>query len=109
MSGIWLPVSALTISVFLCVIFLIKEKADNIEVVTYSQLLMVNLLFCINALAVYIYAMHDGNLEIISYMQKLHLGLLLCVGHLLLKYNLNINQIDTSSKNITSYFLELAY
>ena len=107
MSGIWLPVSALTISVFLCVIFLIKEKADNIEVVTYSQLLMVNLLFCINALAVYIYAMHDGNLEIISYMQKLHLGLLLCVGHLLLKYNLNINQIDTSSKNITSYLFRI--
>ena len=107
MSGIWLPGSALTISVFLCVIFFIKEKAKNNEVVTYSQLLITNLFFCINAIAVYIYAKTIGNVEIIGYMQKIHLALLLCIGHLLLKYNLNVNNINTSEKNVTSYIFRI--
>ncbi len=107
MSGVWLPGSALTISVFLCVIFFIKDKAKNNEVVTYSQLLITNLFFCINAIVVYIYAKTIGNIEIIGYMQKIHLALLLCIGHLLLKYNLNVNNINTSEKNITSYIFRI--
>ncbi len=102
MSGLWLPGSALTISVFLCIIFFLKEQAKNNEVVTYRQLLITNFFFCLNAVIVYIFAKTNGTEEVIAFMQKIHLGLLLLLGHLLLKYNLNINGFNTQEKNITA-------
>ena len=100
MSGMWLPGSALIIAVFLCIIYLIKEKQDNKEVKIYGYLLITNFIFSLNALLVYIYAKTVGDVSIIGLMQKLHLALLLFVGYFLLSYNIHISKMEEKYKNI---------
>ena len=109
MSGIWLPVSALTISLFLIIIFFTKKNINNIEVNIYRNLLILNLFFSINAMAVYCVAKTIGTELLVAFMQKIHLSLLNIIGHIFLTYNIEINQFNPKIKKgittITNLFV----
>lgn len=109
MSGIWLPVSALTISLFLIIIFFTKKNINNIEVNIYRNLLILNLFFSINAMAVYCVAKTIGTELLVAFMQKIHLSLLNIIGHVFLTYNIEINQFNPKIKKgittITNLFV----
>ncbi len=99
MSGVWLPASALTISLFLTIIFFTKKNVSNKEVKIYYRLLIINFLFCLNALAVYVTAKTIGNNNIVGFMQKIHLSLLDIIGYLFLSYNIEINNFKDNAKS----------
>lgn len=91
MSGIWLPASALTISLFLFIIFFTKKNISNKEVKIYRELLFVGFFFSLNALLVYVVAKTSGNNNIVGFMQRIHLSLLNIIGYLFVAYNIEIN------------------
>ncbi len=99
MSGMWLPLSAVCISLFLVIIFFTKENVNNKEVKIYSSLLIANFVLCINALAVYLFAKIDGNVTIVGIMQKIHLLLLNVIAYFLLHYNATIINIPDNLKH----------
>lgn len=99
MSGIWLPASALTISLFLFIIFFTKKNISNKEVKIYKELLFVGFFFSLNALLVYVVAKTSGNNIIVGFMQRIHLSLLNIIGYLFVAYNIEINDFK-NKKNI---------
>ncbi len=98
MSGIWLPATALTINLFLVIVFFSKEKINNKEVTAYKYLLITGLLFSINALAVYIVAKTCGNELAVGTMQKIHLSLLNLFAYYFLMYNIIISSFTDKAK-----------
>lgn len=94
MSGIWLPGSALTISLFLIIIFFIKKNDNNREVNVYSYMLMLNLIFSLTGSLGYVYAKMGGSLSIVQIIQRLHLIILLLISHSFMLYALVINEMN---------------
>ena len=73
MSGIWLPFAALTISIFLAVIFFIKQNNTTNEVRLYKWTLVINVIFSLNATLAYIIAETTTLVPLVSFLQKIHL------------------------------------
>lgn len=94
MSGIWLPFAALTISVFLIIIFFTKKNVKTKEVELYKWTLVLNFIFCLNATLAYIVAEKTTLVWLVSVLQKIHLSLLLTIGCCLVIYNLIINKFN---------------
>ncbi len=90
MSGIWLPGSSLTISLFLIIIFFSKKNNNSKEVKIYGSLLISGGLFSLNAFLVYLVAKLTTNALLVTIMQKLHLILLVVVAYLFVNYIINI-------------------
>lgn len=100
MSGIWIPGSALTISLFLIIVFFTKKNIDNREVKIYGNLLLAGFAFSLNAVLVYIVAMMSDNLFIVGIMQKLHLVLLNVTAYLFVLYAITIITCKEKVKDI---------
>ena len=92
MSGIWLPLAAVTISIFLIIAFFTKDNVKTREVELYKWTLIMNVIFCINATIAYIFAEKTNLLWMVSLLQRFHLSLLLTIGCCLVIYNLIINK-----------------
>lgn len=101
MSGIWLPGSALTINLFLIIIFFVKKNVENNEVKIYRSLIIAGFLFSLNALSVYIISKTIGTEAIVGFFQRIHLSLLSIIVFLLLTYNITMSN---SSKTILKIF-----
>ena len=76
MSGIWLPLAAVTISIFLIIAFFTKDNVKTREVELYKWTLIVNVICCINATIAYIFA-EKTNLTKISFKSTFNNWLLL--------------------------------
>ena len=102
MSGVWLPGSSALIALFLFCIFFVKERVDNKEVKIYGSLLIVNLLFNVNATLGYIVAKLAPELNtFIGYIQKVHLSLLILIAYYFVKYIIYITKLNhESTRNI---------
>jgi len=98
MSGVWLPGCTILISIFLLVIYIIKTNVNNDEVKIYLKLLVVNLIYCINATIVYIISQINPDTILISILQKIHLILLLLVIFYFLTYQVYINKFKNEKK-----------
>ena len=92
MSGIWLPLAAVTISIFLIIVFFTKDNVKTREVELYKWTLIMNVIFCINATIAYIFAEKTNLIWMVSLLQRFHLSLLLTIGCCLVIYNLIINK-----------------
>lgn len=106
MSGIWLPFAAVTISMFLVIIFFTKQNVITKEVQLYKWMLIFNAIYCINAVLVYLVAETTNLVWLVSFLQKIHLSLLLTIGYCFIVYNLIINKLEETKyekiKNITT-------
>ena len=94
MSGIWLPLAAVTISVFLVIIFFTKKSIKTKEVQLYKYTLVINAIFSINAALAYVIAELTNQVWLVSLLQRIHFGLLLTIGCCLVIYNIIINQLE---------------
>ena len=94
MSGIWLPLAAVTISIFLIIAFFTKDNVKTREVELYKWTLIMNVIFCINATIAYIFAEKTNLIWMVSLLQRFHLSLLLTIGCCLVIYNLIINKFE---------------
>ncbi len=90
MSGLWLPLGALIISVFLVIMFFSKENTKNIETKIYSYMLILNLFYSILGAFGYWFSMYSGNLHIMVLIQKIYLVILLLLAHGIFLYYLSI-------------------
>lgn len=100
MNGIWLPISAITINIFLCAIFFSKKHKENAELPVYKNLLITGLFFSVNAVFVFLIAKTIGNELLIKTFQRLHLSLLNIIMYLLFQYNIIINEYPKKTLNI---------
>jgi len=103
MSGVWLPGSALTINLFLLIIFFSKKNINNTEVKIYSHLLISGFFFSFNAFLVYVYSKVVGDNIIVGLMQKIHLSLLTIVAYYFVSYMITI--VDCSIKRKKCFHL----
>lgn len=94
MSGIWLPMAAVTISVFLVIIFFVKQNVKTKEVRLYKYTLLLNLFFCLNAALAYIIAETTNTIWIVSILQRFHFVYLITIACCLIIYNFIINKFD---------------
>ena len=94
MSGIWLPLAAVTISIFLVIIFFTKKSIKTKEVQLYKYTLVINAIFSINAALAYAIAELTNQVWLVSLLQRIHFGLLLTIGCCLVIYNIIINQLE---------------
>ncbi len=98
MSGMWLPGTAVTLSLFIVILLFLKRNSENAEVKIYKEMVLVNLFFSINAFLAYIVAKTIGIKEIVGVIQKIHLSLLVLICYLLFNYILTINNIGKDIK-----------
>ena len=107
MSGMWLPGTAVTLSIFIVILLFIKRNSKNEEVKIYKQMVVVNLLFSINAFLAYIIAKTINIEELVGVIQKIHLSLLVVICYLLFNYILTINNIGKEIKTKIDKFLKV--
>lgn len=99
MSGVWFPLIALTINLFLIIIFFLKENIDNKEVKIYRSMLVIGVFLSLNATIVYILAIKTNLTLLVAWMQKLHLILLVISAALFLHYEIVISKfVETKEK-----------
>lgn len=94
MSGIWLPMAAVTISVFLVIIFFVKQNVKTKEVRLYKYTLLLNLLYCLNAAFAYIIAETTNLVWLVSIFQRFHFVYLITIACCLIIYNFIINKFN---------------
>lgn len=100
MSGVWLPVGAMIISLFLVVIFFIKGSVENKETKIYSVLASLNLVYSILGVAIYIYAMKVGNLYITGVIQSFYLVIMDLMLYYMLRYVIELNNLSKKANKI---------
>lgn len=100
MSGVWFPLIALTINLFLIIIFFLKENIENKEVKIYRDMLVIGVFLSLNATLVYILAIKTNLNVLVAWMQKLHLILLSISAALFLHYEIVINKLSEAKENL---------
>ena len=108
MSGVWLPVGAIIISLFLVVIFFIKGSIENKETKIYSVLVSLNLVYSILGVAIYIYAMKVGNLYITGVIQSFYLVIMDLMLYYMLRYVIELNNLSKKVYKIIKTILGIA-
>ena len=108
MSGVWLPVGAIIISLFLVVIFFIKGSVENKETKIYSALVSLNLVYSILGVAIYIYAMKVGNLYITGVIQSFYLVIMDLMLYYMLRYVIELNNLSKKAYKIIKTILSIA-
>ena len=100
MSGIWLPGGAVILSIYLVLIFFVKGSIENKEIKIYSILIILNLLFSILGVAIYVYAMKVGNLYITGVIQSFYLIIMTLMLFYMLRYAVELNSFNNKIKSI---------
>lgn len=104
MDGVWLPAGAFLISILLIIVYFTKNNTKSLETDIYSKLILLNFLFSLLGMGVYIYAMTAGNITVISWIQKLYLSIFSFIGYFMFLYCVAINQLkDSSYKKVKKY------
>ena len=90
MSGIWLPCGSLVLAIYLVVLFFLRESVDNYE----TKLIVINLIYSIFAVIIYLFAMLVGNLLFTGILQSFYLVTMDLMLLFLLKYVIGLNNFD---------------
>lgn len=100
MNGMWLPATAVTLNLFLVVLFFSKKNIITEEIKIYKYMIVLNLLFSINALNAYIVAKVVGVDLIVGILQKVHLSLLLQISYFFFIYVVILNGFKKETKDM---------
>ena len=101
MSGVWLPGGAVILSTFLIIIFFIKGSVKNKETKIYSTMIVLNLIYSILGVGIYIYAMSVGNLYITGVIQSFYLVVMDLMLYFMLRYVIELNNFSSKVNSIT--------
>jgi len=99
MDGVWLPAGAFLISVLLLIVYFTKSNTKSLETYIYARLIILNFLFSLIGMGVYIYSMTIGDISIVSIIQKVYLSILSSIGFYMFLYCVAINQLKEKSYN----------
>ena len=105
MSGVWLPVGALVLSIYLVILFFIKGSIKNAETEIYKKLIVINLVYSIFGVAIYIFAMTVGHLYFTGVLQSFYLILMDLMIYYLLKYVISLSEFkEKTTKALNTIF-----
>ena len=94
MSGIWLPGGSLVLAVYLVVLFFIRGSVKNYETSIYKKLILINLIYSLFAVVIYLFAMLVGHLFFTGVLQSFYLIMMDLMLLFLLKYVVELNKFD---------------
>ena len=100
MSGIWLPCGSLVLAIYLVVVFFIRGSVKNYETVIYSKLIIINLIYSIFGVGIYLFAMKVGHLYFTGVLQSFYLIMMDLMLLFILKYVIELNKFDKKIKKI---------
>lgn len=101
MSGVWLPGGSVVLAIYLVLIFFLKGSVKNKETKIYSVLIVLNLMFSILGVSIYIYAMTEGHLYITGVLQSFYLVIMALMLFYMLKYAIELNSFSNKKNTIT--------
>lgn len=87
MSGIWLLIASITLSVFLLIVYFLKKNIINRETKIYSFMIILNFIYSLIGFIGYFYAKTAGYEPVIALIQKTHLSVTFIFSYLFLLYN----------------------
>ncbi len=107
MSGIWLPCGSLVLAIYLVLLFFLRESVDNNETKIYRKLIVINLIYSIFAVIIYLFAMLVGNLLFTGILQSFYLVTMDLMLLFLLKYVIGLNNFDKKIMKIMNILFNL--
>jgi len=107
MNGIWLPICALILAIYIVVLFFARGSVKNSETMIYKKLIIINLMHSLLAVCIYLFEMKVGNLYFKGILESLYLILVFLMLLLLLKYAIEINKIDNKIKKKMNMVLNI--
>ena len=107
MSGIWLPSGALVLAVYLVVLFFKRGSIKNYETTIYSRLIIINLIYSIFGVFIYLFAMKVGHLYFTGVLQSFYLILMDLMLLFLLKYIVELNKFDKMIKKTMNILFDI--
>ena len=98
MSGIWLPIGALVLAIYLVILFFIRGSVKNYETIIYKKLIVINLFYSTLGVGIYLFAMKVGHLYFTGVLQSFYLIMMDLMLLFLLKYVIEINKFNNKIK-----------
>lgn len=95
-----LPIATLLLAVLLLIVFFSKKRIKSSETKIYSIMLVVNFLFSLLAIIIFLYAKIFENDLIISIMQKIYMILMLILIIFIYIYNISLLNIKQKKKKL---------
>lgn len=110
METLILPIVSLLLSILLIIVYYSKKRIKNEETNVYSKMLIINLLYSIFAIVIYLYSKGEvANVLIISMLQKLYMILMLLLILCMVVYNFKILYINIKTKTKNKFILFSAF
>ena len=106
MNSLLLTFASSLIAFLLVIQFFSKKRINNFETKIYSKLLIINLLFSIYAIIIYIYSKYFGNPDIINYTQKIYLYFILVLINYIALYNVEISNLKNIIKKSMVFIIK---
>ncbi|MCR4581590.1 MAG: response regulator [Bacilli bacterium] len=100
MSGIWLPAGALVLAIYLVILFFMRGSVKNYETKIYAKLIILNLIYNIFGVAIYLFAMLVGHLYFTGVLQSFYLIMMDLQILFLLKYVIELNRFSPKANKI---------
>ena len=98
MSGIWLPIGGFILALYLVILFFIRGSVKNYETNIYKKLIIVNLLYSLLGVIIYIFAMTVGHLFFTGVLQSFYLIMMDLMLLFLLQYVIELYKFDDKTK-----------
>ena len=98
MSGIWLPIGSLVLAIYIVVLFFIRGSVKNYETTIYRKLIIINLLYSIFGVVIYLFAMKVGHLYFTGVLQSFYLIMMDLMLLFLLEYVIELNTFSKKTK-----------
>ena len=110
METLILPIVSLLLSILLIIVYYSKKRIKNEETNVYSKMLIINLLYSIFAIVIYLYSKGEvANVLIIAMLQKLYMILMLLLILCMVVYNFKILYINNKTKTKNKFILFSAF
>ena len=97
METLILPIATVLLAIFLLIVYYRRPRIKSVETRIYSKMLVVNFVYAVMAIVVFLYAKIIGTESVIAFMQKIYMVLMLVMVVYFLAYNIyiiNIYYID---------------
>ncbi len=98
MSGIWLPIGSLVLAAYIVILFFMRDTVKNYETKIFSILILINLVYSILGVVIYIFAMTVGHLYYTGVLQSFYLVTMDLMLLYLVKYVIELNCTKNSTK-----------
>ena len=100
MSGIWLPGGSLVLAVYLVFLFFVRGSVKNYETIIYSKLIVINLIYSMFGVGIYLFAMKVGHLYFTGVLQSFYLIMMDLMLLFILKYIIALNDFKPETNHL---------